>query len=241
METDLLLPYRYNLSMIGKWVDSALRASKMSQAALTRQLHRDFNWSEDRSVVNKILKGRRDVSAKELLDISTATGYPLPEKGVDDADIGGLQEIRKAVDMVQVRGKVAANTWMDVDDMDFGYDDMETVPSLSGYPAGWQFGLKVDGNCLNKIANHGDILVCLDTIAAGEEIKENDLVIVERKKYDGQMVQRTAKRVRRTAKGFELWPESTDPAHQEPILLYENVPDISAQVIGKVLWILRRP
>ena len=228
--------------MFENWVSTAIQHGKISQAELARQLHQRFGWADDRSMVNKIIKGKRDISAKEMFEISQITGYPLPpaKDGVI-VHIGGLEEIKKSVDTVYVRGKVAANTWMDVDDMDFSYEDMDTVPSLSGYPAAWQFGLKVEGNCLNKVANHGDILVCLDTIASQVDIVENDLAIVERKKFGGQMVQRTAKRVRRAAKGFELWPESTDPAHQDPILLYEMVPDEDVSVIGKVLWILRRP
>ncbi|AII27771.1 hypothetical protein B9J07_12905 [Sinorhizobium sp. LM21] len=227
--------------MFEKWVEAALKHGQLSQAELARQLHQRFGWADDRSVINKILKSRRDVSAKEMFEISQITGFPLPAKNGVVAERGNLQEIKKPVDMVQVRGKVAANTWMDVDEMDFTYEDMEVVPSLSGYPAAWQFGLRVDGNCLNKVASHGDILVCLDVIKAVEEINENDLVIVERRKYYGQMVQRTAKRVRRTAKGFELWPESTDPAHQEPILLYESTEGEDVSIIGKVLWILRKP
>lgn len=227
--------------MFEKWVLSALESANLSQAELSRQLHQRFGWADDRSVVNKIVKRKREVSAKELFDISQITGYPLPDKQGVVLPSGSLEPIKKQIDMIQVRGKVAANTWMDVEAMDFTYEDIEEVPSLSGYPPAWQFGLKVDGNCLNKVANNGDILVCLDTIASGEDIKENDLVIVERRKYDGQMVQRTAKRVRRTAKGFELWPESTDPSHQDPILLYDMEAASSAQVIGKVLWILRKP
>lgn len=241
METELLRSSQYNVDMFENWVLDALKSAGLSQAELSRQLHQRFGWADDRSVVNKIVKRKRDVSAKELFDISQITAYPLPDKNGVVLDGGDLQDIKKPVDMVQVRGKVAANTWMDVEDMDFSYEDIDLVPSLSGYPVAWQFGLKVDGNCLNKVANHGDILVCLDTIASGEHINENDLVIVERRKYDGQMVQRTAKRVRQTAKGFELWPESTDPAHQDPILLYEPAAGTSAQVIGKVLWILRKP
>lgn len=227
--------------MFKEWLAAALNHGEIKQAELSRQLHQRFGWADDRSVVNKILKGRRDISAKEMFEISQITGYPLPAKNGEVSVSGGLDEINKSVDMVLVRGKVAANTWMDVDDMDFSYDDMESVPSLSGYPPSWQFGLKVDGNCLNKIANHGDVLVCLDTIAAQLDIAENDLAIVERRKFNGQMVQRTAKRVRRSAKGFELWPESTDPSHQEPILLYETVLGEDITIIGKVLWILRRP
>lgn len=142
---------------------------------------------------------------------------------------------------VKVTGRVAANSWMSVDEMDFGYEDTEMVPSIGGYPAEWQFGLIVTGNCLNKIAQDGDRLVCLDIIKSGADILPDDLVIVERSRFEGQMIERTAKRVRKTADGYELWPESNDPAHQEPIKLHSATETADIRIIGKVLWILRKP
>lgn len=152
-----------------------------------------------------------------------------------------LVPINKQVDQIPVSGRVAANTWLDVEDTAIDYDNVEYVPSLSGYPAAWQFAYRVDGNCLNKVANHNDVLVCLNVIASGEDVFEGDLVIVQRSRFGGQMIERTAKRVRRTSRGIELWPDSTDPAHQEPISLSDKTSEIDAQIIGKVLWILRRP
>ncbi|WP_313613438.1 hypothetical protein [Agrobacterium sp.] len=153
----------------------------------------------------------------------------------------GLSTTNAPIGMIPVTGKVAANTWISVEDMDFGYDDIDYVPSIGSYPVEWQFALVIDGQCLNKIAQHGERLVCLNTIAAGIGIEDGDLAVVERRRFGGQMVERTAKRVRMTADGFELWPESNDPAHQEPIRLYRNTDDVEVQVIGKVLWIVRKP
>ncbi|EXL06238.1 hypothetical protein BG46_15815 [Brucella anthropi] len=152
-----------------------------------------------------------------------------------------LTPIQQSVGSIPVTGKVAANTWLSVDDMDFGYDDIEYVPSASGYPVELQFALKVEGNCLNKIANHGDRLICLDIAKTGIETEDGDLVIVERSRFEGQMIERTAKRLRRTADGYELWPESTDPAHQEPIKLHRVDNGDHVRIIGKVLWIMRKP
>lgn len=162
---------------------------------------------------------------------STAPIIPKPE----------LSTITQAVGAIPVTGKVAANTWLSVEDMDFGYDDIEYVPSASGYPVDLQFALKVEGYCLNKIANHGDRLICLDMAATGIEAEDGDLVIVERSRFEGQMVERTAKRLRRTADGYELWPESNDPAHQKPIKLQRAGNEDHVRILGKVLWIMRKP
>jgi SOS-response transcriptional repressor LexA len=162
-------------------------------------------------------------------------------KGPDGSESVNLERIASPIGAVPVTGKVAANTWLSVEDMDFGYDDIEYVPSASGYPVELQFALKVEGNCLNKIANHGDRLICLDIAKTGIQTEDGDLVIVERSRFEGQMIERTAKRLRRTADGYELWPESTDPAHQEPITLRRSDTGDDVRIIGKVLWIMRKP
>lgn len=186
-------------------------------------------------ILGKPGKEGREVGADELLKMREFFGSQPPSLKLD------LNPITANIETIPVRGKVAASAWMDVEEMDFGWDDMEPVPTISGYPKELQFALMVDGNCLNKKADHGDVLICLDIIGANEGYKEGDLVIVERKKYDGQMVQRTAKRVRKTAKGYELWPESNDPAHQDPINISEMTPGETVSVIGRVLWIFRKP
>lgn len=169
--------------------------------------------------------------------LQTGEGEQPQVKSRDDS----LTKINAPIGMIPVTGKVAANTWLSVEDMDFGYDDIDYVPSIGGYPTEWQFALVIEGNCLNKIAQHGERLVCLSVIAAQVEIEDGDLAVVERRRFGGQMVERTAKRVRLAADGFELWPESTDPAHQEPIRLYRPNGDEEVTVIGKVLWIVRKP
>lgn len=163
---------------------------------------------------------------------------PLPEVNISSDE---LTQSSAPINMIPVTGRVAASNWLSVDDMDFSYNDIDYVPSVGNYPIDWQFALVVEGNCLNKVASHGDRLVCINTIAASIDIKENDLAIIERTRFGGQMVERTAKRVRRSAKGFELWPESLDPDHQEPMLLYDVPEGETIEVIGKVLWILKTP
>ena len=78
METDANAVFRYIRRMMEKWVEKALAASGKSQAQLARELHARYGWADDRSVINKILKNRRELSAIEAMQISTVTGYALP-------------------------------------------------------------------------------------------------------------------------------------------------------------------
>jgi SOS-response transcriptional repressor LexA len=140
---------------------------------------------------------------------------------------------------IPVIGIVRAGTWQDVDAGDSGM--FQVVPAAPGEPAEWQYAFTVEGNSLNRIAKSGSILVCLDFIKSRVEIQDSDLVIVERSRFGGQMVERTGKRVRKTTSGFELWPDSDDPAHQEPILLDGHDGADEVRVVAKVLWIMSKP
>jgi len=146
---------------------------------------------------------------------------------------GGLGKVRP----VSVSGYVKAGIWQDAR---LEGPSME-VPSIGGYPVEMQTAYIVDGESLNKIARDGDVLVCLDLIQSGISIKDNDLVIVEMTKHDGEFIDRSAKRVRRTRTGFELWPESDHPDHQEPLVLNGVDEGIEMRVSAKVLWIVRKP
>lgn len=204
-----------------------------------------FGWKYDTYAQHE--NGTRGITRAasryaRALKVSLAWLLTGEGKGPLSSPVGrGLTKTSAPVGYIKVGGKVAANNWINVDDMDFDYEDQDYVPSVGNYPIDWQFALKIEGNCLNKIANHGDILVCINMIAASLDIEPNDLVVVERSRYGGEMIERTAKRVRRTSDGYELWPESDDPKHQEPISLNGASDGEAVHVIGKVLWILRKP
>lgn len=78
METDESISFRYIPRMMNAWVKEAVASSGMKQAEVARELHRRYNWNDDRSVINKIINRRRDVSAAEAMHIAAVTGFPLP-------------------------------------------------------------------------------------------------------------------------------------------------------------------
>ena len=157
-------------------------------------------------------------------------GFDHPELTMAKGGFGNVQPVK-------VTGYVKAGIWQDARVEGPSMD----VPSIGGYPVDMQTAYVVDGESLNKIARNGDVLVCLDLIESGVSIKDNDLVIVELMKHDGEFVDRSAKRVRRTRTGFELWPESDHPDHQEPLVLNDVEDGIDMRVSAKVLWIIRKP
>lgn len=154
------------------------------------------------------------------------------------------QVVERKVGLIPIVGKVSAGAPLDVETVEQEWADMHnkpTVPSASQYPVEWQYSFEVDGQSLNKIAPQGSVLVCLDIVASGYAVEEDDLVIVEQSVFDGQAIYRTAKRIRRTSSGYDLWPESNDPKYQEPIPITGNSEAEEFSIKAKVLWILTKP
>lgn len=196
------------------------------------------NWELGKGIKRENLIRIAEAFGSSVDWLATGTGQPLAG---DEKLTKSLNHTGK-LDLVPVTGFVKGGVWQDIGELG-GDDGMhEYVPSSSDYPASWQFALIVDGNSINRVANHGDRLVCLDLIKSSVDISDGDLVIIERSRFGGQMVERTAKRVRKTMAGFELWPDSTDPAHQETIpYRTDNPAEDSVVVTAKVLWVLRKP
>lgn len=223
------------LKAVGLSESAAASKAKLSNSAIRNIRRAVAANKEDAGVSSRTIEALAPV-------LKTTAAWLVDGTGAEDVEpTANLDLSISPIGYVKVTGRVAANSWMSVDEMDFGYEDTEMVPSIGGYPPEWQFGLIVTGNCLNKIAADGDRLVCLYIEQSGVDIMPEDLVIVERSRFEGQMIERTAKRVRQTADGYELWPESTDPSHQEPIRLDSATELSDVKVIGKVLWILRKP
>lgn len=195
--------------------------------------------------VLKYLSGRVAQPRGDTLDrIATALGTTALwlEHGVEVPPVNSpsttLQTYEGKVTGVPVSGFVKAGVWQDVR---AGGPREMTVPSLGGYPPDCQVAYIVDGESLNKIARDGDVLICLDLIKTGVSIRDNDLVIVELFKHDREFVDRSAKRVRKTLRGFELWPESDHPDFQEPMILDGVEDGVEMVVSAKVIWIVRKP
>lgn len=53
-------------------------AGRMSQAELARRLTNRLRREYDRSMIHKLLKGERELSAAELLAVAAITGFALP-------------------------------------------------------------------------------------------------------------------------------------------------------------------
>lgn len=196
---------------------------------------------------------RAHENGQNEFDLATARRYArffrvapewlLTGSGTKDVNqtLTALSSGQSRVVPVHVIGFVKAGVWQDITESGVPVI-METVPASDEYPPEWQYAVIVDGESVNKTARNGERLICLDLNKSSAGFDNNDLVIVERIRFGGQLVERTAKRARMTIRGWELWPDSDDPDHQDPIPYEtENGEDDQVRVVAKVLYILRRP
>lgn len=112
---------------------------------------------------------------------------------------------------IPTRGEVAAGQWLDLDvAIDAKDFDQYPIAVDPRYPAEAQYGLIVRGTSINRVANPGDVLHCLDTGIAPIDPDDDDLVIVERRRAQQGQREVTAKRIRRRGSIVFLMPDSTD-------------------------------
>lgn len=120
---------------------------------------------------------------------------------------------------IQTKGEVAAGKWLDLD-VEIDPRDFEQFPIAADprYPHEAQYGLIVRGTSINRIADNGDVLHCLDLGIVALEPEEDDLIIAERRRAQAGQKEVTAKRLRKRGRIIVLAPDSYD-AKWKPIEL----------------------
>lgn len=138
---------------------------------------------------------------------------------------------------IPTRGEVAAGQWLDLDaEQDYRQLQQHPITADPSYPTQAQYGLIVRGTSMNRVAAEGTVLHCLDLGIAAVEPINDDIVIVERRRADGQQREVTAKRIRRDGDTIILAPDSTEPKWK-PIRFKTTKPpeDVTVSVVALVI------
>lgn len=175
------------------------------------------------SYLSRMETGKRNVSLKNLRKISDALSVQ-PGELIATTD--------HASDYLQVKGEVRAGAWLEIDG-DGHSDEHIPVSADQRYGRAPQFALKVIGTSMNKVAQPGQFVIVASWPELGDELKDGDLVVVRRERAMTHEI--TLKRARLKNGEWQLWPESTDPRHQEPIELSDGGRDVVVSIIGKVI------
>lgn len=140
---------------------------------------------------------------------------------------------------IRTLGEVAANVWrgVDADDQARFEEEKSALPADPRFPADAQYDLVVRGTSINRVVPDGFRLRVLNLQKTGGEAPNGELVIVQRTRDQGQIVETSAKRLRRLPNGaVELWPDSDDPRWQTPLRLGEDPDREVVEVVGWVLY-----
>ena len=215
-----------------EWVLSAMEHAEMSQADLVRELAANYGWSDNRSILNKIVKGERDLKADEMLAISKATGYPLP--GSEPVKEIGLRKVTVAAHM-QAGEWAEAWEWDEADRYDVYIPDL---PELKGFRL---YAAEARGPSMNKRYPERTVLVFTHVEETGEPPIAGKRYIVERKRASGE-AEHTVKTLMVDAEGkYWLVPESDDPRYQAPISVETGTNDgDTVAIIGRVWFAVSR-
>ena len=134
---------------------------------------------------------------------------------------------------LQIVGEVAAGLWTDLSEFSFSpiFYPVQMDPR---FPSKAQYLLRVRGNSINRKAPDGSLIRCVSIFAAQRPPQDQDWVVVRRKRSDGN-IETTVKRLRvDRANRQALWPDSDDPAFQNPIFL-DGAEDDEIEIIAFVI------
>ena len=94
-----------------------------------------------------------------------------------------------------------------------------------------RFLSRVHGDSMNRAHIHdGDTVVCINWIQLDEPMKDGQIVLVQRKRNGGHMIETTVKVLRVLMDRYELHPRSTNPVHK-PIVVMRGDGDSDGQHI----------
>lgn len=219
--------------MTGTSLHEKLQHLKDRSGLSLRAIAREMGYSQASSIQRYFSASYPDAGLpanfiSKLLTVLPGKGNPaITREDVLALADGAVAEIQKKVPQipkngVPIVGEVAAGLWMEAALFEAENALESTISYDIRFPAQAQYVVKVRGESLNRIAANGDLLLCVDYLAAGIELKENDLVLVERSRDDGMTIERTAKRLIKLNGQSELMPESSDPRFQDTILYREG-------------------
>lgn len=186
-----------------------------------------------RQQIYRLETGKNEI--KQALAKNLAEVLRIPWKSLilteDELDIG---QIAATIERIPVLGSVQAGAWIEVNPMQ-DTEEIEYIPVVPDqrYSHARQFALRVAGTSMNRVFPPGQFAVCVDVLESGIQPKNNDIVVVVRRKNG--LLETTLKRLKVAPDGSAmLVPESDDPAHQSPVILSIGTEEIEVEVTALV-------
>lgn len=138
-----------------------------------------------------------------------------------------------------IKHTVAAGAWREIED--YGYDvPVETRPvaRLMKFAYFDQWLERVQGDSMDRMIPPGSFVHVVDAIQMHYEARDKDVVVVERKRAQGALFERSLKQLASSPSGFQLWPRSHNPKWDKPLALADQADtgdDMKVQIVGLVI------
>lgn len=201
---------------IAQWVEAALlHSNNMSQTELARLLKQRLRAEYDRSIVNKMVLGKRKVSSEEMLAIEEITGHPAPAAARAAPAVekpGKRMTLVPKIDFVTA-GKLKNPT---------SQIPVEDVPLLAyaDLGRGEYFALTVEGDSMDRVSPEGSTII----------VNKSDRQLVNGKCYVFSHRGETTFKMWQAGENPHLAPFSTNPANKP--IFFKRKSDL--EVIGRV-------
>lgn len=196
------------------------------------------------TAVKDILSGKsRDPGLETMAKIAAQLSVSVDQLMGSDPGPRARQIVPRSL---PIRGRVQAGLWYEVDnhphfeirdDERQLYEHQGAVVPNGRYSEWPQWLEIVTGESINRKAADGSLAHVVDAIEMGYAPTDKDWVVVERRRAQGALRERTIKQIEVNGHEIKLWPRSTDPRWQDPVDLCDgtNGDDIEVEIVGKVL------
>jgi hypothetical protein len=170
-------------------------------------------------------------SSRTLAKLAKAAHVQPPSVAIATVD-------RLAARVLPIRYVVQAGNWIEADDAAqafLGEYPVAPDPRFARYP---QWLEQVTGDSINQLIPEGAYAHVVDAIELGYAPTTDDIVVVERLRDGGHLRERTIKQVVIADGAVQLWPRSTNPRWNAPVVVIDGCEagkDVEVRIVGLVL------
>lgn len=216
---------RHVIDVTGKTPTALAKMVQKAPTTFTRPLAQSADWKF----------GIRFATLQELAE---KTGVPLPasllaSETEADAAPTPTHEVR-----LPIRYEVAASGFVPRDELADEPVGFQTVPSIKGYERHEQWLERVISDSMDRILPVGCLIHVIDAHSLRYRPRHGDIVVVERERRDGSLVERTVKQISVEGDVVELWPRSHNPRWHRAVELRDGTEtdeEFTVQIVGRVM------
>lgn len=197
-------------------------------------LLRNFGRGRTRSLRGDSLLGLANLLGRSADEVADALGIPVGSRPIERLPVKATGSV------LPVRYVVQAGAWIEVDDVAQERITSPPVAASPSFPAEIQWLELVRGDSADLYYPEGVFVHVVDAIAIGYAPRHEDFVVIERRRQQGGLIERSLKQIVKVGRKVELWPRSRNPKWKGPVDLGDSADgeteaEIAALVLGGYL------